>query len=79
MKLSKNMKRKLTSRKFWVAVGAFVTLIAVTFGLPEATAERITSIIVAGATVVAWIIGEGLIDCKNIKDTMSGGIDEDEQ
>ena len=79
MKLSNNMKSKLTSRKFWVAVGAFITLIAVSLGLPEATAERITSIIVAGATIVAWIIGEGLIDCKNNNYAGSGCGDEDEQ
>ena len=57
--------RKITSRKFWAAVVAFVTLMLVAFGVSEAPASQVASIIMAGATVIAYIIGEGLVDAAN--------------
>ena len=59
-------KRKLTSRKFWLAVIAFVTALIIYFtGDPE-KAEKIASIIMAGGTVIAYIVGEGLADGGHI-------------
>lgn len=58
-------KRKLTSRKFWAAIVAFVTLLLIAFGFTEAQASQVASIIMAGATVIAYIIGEGLVDAAN--------------
>jgi len=54
--------RKLTSRKFWLAIAAFVTNLIVFQGGTTETAERVTALILAGATVIAYIIGEGLAD-----------------
>lgn len=54
--------RKLTSRKFWWSVCSFVSLLVVAVGHTEEEAVQITAIIMAGATVLAYIIGEGLID-----------------
>ena len=53
-------KRKLTSRKLWTAVASFVSMMIV------ATATQVTALIMAGASVVAYIIGEGLTDSANI-------------
>ena len=58
--------RKLTSRKLWTAVGSFVSLLIVALGYSENTAVQITSLIMAGASVVAYIIGEGLVDSASI-------------
>lgn len=58
-------KRKLTSRKFWLSVVNFVTLIIIAMGYNQGQADRIAAIIMAGASVVAYIIGEGLADCSN--------------
>lgn len=58
-------KRKLTSRKFWVAVVGFVTPMMLAFGATESDATQVASIIMAGASVVAYIIGEGLTDAAN--------------
>ena len=55
-------KTKLTSRKFWAAVCALVTNLVLVFGGNQETAVEITALIMAGAAVVAYIIGEGLID-----------------
>jgi uncharacterized membrane protein len=57
-----NWKTKLTSRKFWAAIASFVAVLVVVFGGNQAQATEITAIIMAGATVVAYIVGEGLVD-----------------
>ena len=62
--------RKLTSRKFWLAVAAFVTELIVVFRGNAEQAETVSAIIMAGATVIAYIVGEGLIDAGN---TPAGG------
>lgn len=59
-------KRKLTSRKFWAAIGQFVTGLIIAFGGTQETAVQVTALIMAGAAVVAYIIGEGLIDAANV-------------
>lgn len=61
-----NWKRKLTSRKFWVAVIGFVTPLLLAFGKSESDVTQISSIIMAGGTLIAYIIGEGFIDAANI-------------
>lgn len=58
-------KRKLTSRKFWAAVVGFVTPIMTLTNVAENTAVQITSIIMAGGTLIAYIIGEGLTDAAS--------------
>ena len=59
-------KRKLTSRKFWAAIAEFVTMLIIALGGTQETAVQVTALIMAGAAVVAYIIGEGLIDAAGI-------------
>lgn len=54
--------RKLTSRKFWAAIVAFVTALMMYSGATNGTVEAVVSIIMAGASLIAYIIGEGLTD-----------------
>lgn len=54
--------RKLTSRKFWAAVVGFVTPIMIAAGSSESEITQVTAIIMGGATLIAYIIGEGLTD-----------------
>lgn len=56
-----NWKRKLTSRKFWLAVALFVSGILTATG-HEDQASVVSGLIMQGAAVVAYIIGEGLAD-----------------
>ena len=58
-------KRKLTSRKLWAATASFVSMLIVAMGGAENTATQVTALIMAGASVVAYIIGEGLTDSAN--------------
>lgn len=60
-----NWVRKLTSRKLWTAVASFVSMMIVATGGTENTAAQVTALIMAGASVVAYIIGEGLTDAAN--------------
>ena len=58
-------KRKLTSRKLWVAVAGFIAGLIVAFGGDSEVAETVSGCILSGAAVVGYIIGEGLADSSN--------------
>ena len=58
-------KKKLTSRKFWAAAVGFVVPLLLAFGVSENDAAQVSGIIMAGASLIAYIIGEGLVDAKN--------------
>lgn len=60
-------KSKLTSRKFWAAVIGFVTAILVAFGVNDLTIEQIVALITAASTLIAYIIGEGMVDAARMK------------
>ena len=60
--------RKLTSRKFWLAVAAFVMELIIAFKGDAELAETLSGMIMAGATVIAYIVGEGLIDAGNTEE-----------
>lgn len=62
--------RKLTSRKFWAAAAEFVSMLIVALGAAQETAVQVSALIMAGAAVIAYIVGEGLADaagagCEN--------------
>lgn len=61
-----NWKQKLTSRKFWAAVIGFVTALLVAFGVGDLTIEQVVAVITACASLIAYIIGEGLVDAARI-------------
>lgn len=55
-------KRKLTSRKLWLAVAGFVSGLILAFNGSAGTAETVSGCIMSGAAVIAYIVGEGLAD-----------------
>ena len=57
-----NWKRKLTSRKLWVATAGFAAGLIVAFGGSAKTADTVSGCILSGAAVVGYVIGEGLAD-----------------
>ncbi len=57
--------RKFTSRKLWMAIANFVGMLIVALGGTDNQATQVTSLIIAGATVIAYIVGEGLVDAAN--------------
>lgn len=60
--------KKLTSRKFWLSVASFVSMMIVYCGGSENKATQTAALIMAGATVIGYVIGEGLADASNTKE-----------
>lgn len=58
-------KRKLSSRKFWIAVVGLVSGIMIALGHSEQEAQQIGGIIMSAASVISYILAEGMIDAAN--------------
>lgn len=81
-----NWAKKLTSRKFWLAIANFVTMMIVACGGTENQASQVAALIMAGATVIAYVIGEGLADAAGAAPSIDGtevlpviGVDDTEE
>lgn len=61
-------KEKLTSRKLWLAIAAFVTMLIVYCTGDAEKAERVSALIMAGATVIGYMVSEGLTDAAHAGD-----------
>lgn len=58
--------RKLTSRKLWMAVAGFIAGLLVALGETAETAETVSGLIMSGASVVGYVLAEGLVDGSTI-------------
>ena len=63
----KELLRKLSSRKFWLAAAGVVTGIAMVFGVDSGTVSTIAGAVTAVASVVTYIITEGRVDAQSVK------------
>ncbi len=70
-------KSKLTSRKFWAAVVGFITPTLLAFGVAQDTVTQVTGIIMSGAVLIAYIIGEGLVDAEKLSQEIYDSYEED--
>lgn len=59
--------RKLTSRKFWMALAGFIAGVVAFIKSPSGSADAVTSLIMSFGSVVAYIVGEGLADAAGAK------------
>lgn len=59
-----NLKRKLTSRKLWLSIANFVSMMMIFFGASDSEATQVSAIVMAGAGVIGYLVGEGLADSK---------------
>lgn len=57
--------RKLTSRKLWVAVAGLVSGLILAFGGDESVAETVSGVVLQAASVVGYLLAEGLADSHN--------------
>ena len=55
-------KKKLTSRKFWMGVAGFVSGLIIAFTGDETTATTVSGCVMSAASVIGYMIGEGLAD-----------------
>ena len=58
-------KDKLTSRKFWAAVVGVIISVMVLCGIDTDTQQKTIAIVTASATLIAYIVGEGLTDASH--------------
>lgn len=54
--------KKFTSRKFWIAVAGFVSGLIIAFTGDETTASTVSGCVMSAASVIGYMIGEGLAD-----------------
>lgn len=60
-------KKKVTSRKFIIAVAGFAVAVVLLFnGSPE-LADKISAVILAAGSVISYIIGEAITDAAAAK------------
>lgn len=59
-------KRKLTSRKFWVAVVSLVSGLLLLFKLDGETVDKVCGVIMSLGGVIAYTIGEGMTDAAGV-------------
>lgn len=57
--------KKLTSRKFWLALISFITALLMYFKVESSTIENVTTIVMSFGSLIAYIISEGLVDASN--------------
>lgn len=57
--------RKLTSRKLWVAIAGFVSGLIVAMDGNAETAETISGLILQGASILGYLLAEGLADAAH--------------
>jgi hypothetical protein len=60
-------KRKLSSRKLWLAVAGFISGLILAFGGAESTASTVSGCILQGAAVIGYLLAEGLTDAEGVK------------
>ena len=58
-------KRKLSSRKFWAALAGFVGAVAVFCDAGESMITEVTAIISAAGVLIAYILGESIVDSSS--------------
>lgn len=63
--------RKLTSRKFWAAIAAFVAGLIAAFGINNEVVVTVTGLVMSGGAMVAYIIGEGFADAAHTEPTIT--------
>ena len=62
-----NWKNKLSSRKLWAAIAAWITSILTAFNASESVVAR-TAIIISGiGALIVYMLAEAHVDAKNAK------------
>lgn len=66
-----NWQKKLTSRKFWMAIAALVVGVLALFKVDANTTTQISGIVLSLGAVIAYIVGEGLVDAASAGATVN--------
>lgn len=66
----KNIIRKLTSRKLWLAIAGVATGIAMVLGADASEIQTVAGAITSLVSAVAYIIVEGRVDAASVQNTV---------
>lgn len=66
----KEVLRKLSSRKLWMAIAGVITGVAVVLGVDASELEVIVGAVVSVISAVTYIIVEGKVDAESVKDAI---------
>ena len=58
--------RKITSRKFWIALAGLAAGLSLLFGRDHADAEQWQGVILTLGSIIAYAMGEGWADAQRI-------------
>jgi len=62
-----DLRRKLTSRKFWCAIVAFLTPLLFLFNIGQEVVAQVTLVITSVGALIAYIFSESSVDKENCK------------
>ncbi|WP_409175638.1 hypothetical protein [Brevibacillus fortis] len=65
--MNEEFKRKLSSRKLWMALAAFITSVLVLFGMDGDTITKVAAMVMALGSVTAYTLAEGYVDGQREK------------
>lgn len=68
--MKKQIWKKLTSRKLWMAVAGIATGLALVLGVDGGDISNVAGAVTAVASVVAYIVTEGKIDAESVKNAI---------
>ncbi|MBH0331942.1 hypothetical protein ABH14_19645 [Brevibacillus brevis] len=77
--MSEEFKRKLSSRKLWMALASFITSVLVLLGMSGDTITKVTAMITALGSVVAYMVAEGFVDAERIKNDAGDSVGTSEK
>ncbi len=71
-------KSKLSSRKFWSAVAGFIVPLLLAFGVSDSNITQVTALIMSGGSLIAYILGEGMVDAGRKTDFTNWNDDDED-
>jgi len=60
--MQRSFIQRLKSRKLWMSIASFVSMLMIYCGSSESEAAQVAALVMAGASVIGYVIGEGLAD-----------------
>lgn len=66
----KDILRKLSSRKLWLALAGVATGVALALGVDSSDIGTVTGAVTALVSVVTYIITEGKVDAESVKNAI---------
>lgn len=72
-------RQKLSSRKFWSAAAGFISSLLVIFRTDDGTISQVTATITAGGVLIAYILGEAIIDSNRLNAAEKTDSDSDDR